>query len=400
MTKIRNAFIFLPPVASYKLIRVEPTQDLAGPDSQCGSSPVAEYRIRYTIEELARTPGYVEAARLSRIYSTATSRGETIYLAHVPPYTAAVPERLRAAKPPDKRPVLIHCHGNATDLGLMMLAYIDIATMLNVDVVGVEYTGFGASTGKPHFRDVPCDMKAAFDFVVNELQVDPLNIILYGQSVGSAPVMSLAATQRVAGVVLHSPMLSGIRVLDPELHRMCRPSQVFCCFDVFPNYKLVTRAKSDLLIIHGQQDDVIPFAHGQMLADRFKARRELSPAPKRAQALTFFPKRSGHNDIMESERDGYYKTLIRFLRTIYADREDGEPRWVQVDMGPLDCLRDEPSSDDSSSVQESPPAQQQMDTPLPEEAEDARAAVHAPGIATAGPTDGKYSKIRAGEGIS
>jgi hypothetical protein len=38
-------------------------------------------------------------------------------------------------------------------------------------------------------------------------------VILYGQSVGSGPTCYLAAKRVCAGVVLHSPIMSGMRVL-------------------------------------------------------------------------------------------------------------------------------------------------------------------------------------------
>merc|ERR1719219_1379368 len=45
--------------------------------------------------------------------------------------------------------VLIHCHGNATDVGLMMSAYWELSKQLGVDVVGVEYSGYGQASGSP-----------------------------------------------------------------------------------------------------------------------------------------------------------------------------------------------------------------------------------------------------------
>lgn len=42
------------------------------------------------------------------------------------------------------------------------------------------------------------------------------DIILYGQSVGSGPTLDLASRlQQLRAVVLHSPILSGLRVMYP-----------------------------------------------------------------------------------------------------------------------------------------------------------------------------------------
>lgn len=90
------------------------------------------------------------------------------------------------------------------------------------------------------------------------------DIVLYGQSVGSGPTCHLAASKAasgVAGVVLHSPFLSGIRVLNPAWTWW--PSWA----DVLPNYKAVARIQAPTFIVHGVADDVIPISHAQALME-------------------------------------------------------------------------------------------------------------------------------------
>jgi len=317
ISKVRNGFIFLPPNSSYKLVQcdgVDPQRDIRDSTSLPSSYSIPKYKLLYTIEELATIPAYVEAARSARAYQTKTSRGETIYLIHMPPYT----QKAVFIKPEERRrPCIIHCHGNATDMGLMMLAYIDLATTLQADVIGVEYTGFGVSSGVSDHRDIDADIEAAYNFVTKIMQVDPKDIILYGQSVGSAPVLSLAAKYRthpVAGAILHSAMLSGIQVLDPEIDKMCRPSQVFKCFDIFPNLKHVRDSDCDILLIHGQRDDVIPFVHAKRLFNVGKQEK------KSRNITSYFPLNSGHNDISELNRSDYYRSIHNFLHQVLKDR--------------------------------------------------------------------------------
>ena len=53
-------------------------------------------------------------------------------------------------------------------------------------------------------------------------------VILYGQSVGSGPTCYLASKRMCAGVVLHSPIMSGMRVLTVR----CKGSYSFAIFNV------------------------------------------------------------------------------------------------------------------------------------------------------------------------
>lgn len=60
------------------------------------------------------------------------------------------------------------------------------------------------------------DIDAAYKCLKEQYGVKDEKLILYGQSVGSGPTLDLASrVPELRGVVLHSPILSGLRVLYP-----------------------------------------------------------------------------------------------------------------------------------------------------------------------------------------
>lgn len=60
------------------------------------------------------------------------------------------------------------------------------------------------------------DIEAVFNCLKDEYGIKQEDVILYGQSVGSGPTLHLASRlDRLRAVVLHSAILSGIRVLYP-----------------------------------------------------------------------------------------------------------------------------------------------------------------------------------------
>lgn len=71
------------------------------------------------------------------------------------------------------------------------------------------------------------DIEAAFKELRNRYGISPDNIILYGQSIGTVPTVDLASKYEVAAVILHSPLMSGLRVAFPSTKRTW-------FFDVFP----------------------------------------------------------------------------------------------------------------------------------------------------------------------
>ncbi|KAJ7396841.1 hypothetical protein BTVI_141619 [Pitangus sulphuratus] len=85
--------------------------------------------------------------------------------------------------------------------------------------------------------------------------VSPENIILYGQSIGTVPTVDLASRYECAAVILHSPLMSGLRVAFPDTRKTY-------CFDAFPSIDKISKVTSPVLVIHGTEDEVIDFSHG------------------------------------------------------------------------------------------------------------------------------------------
>ncbi|KAM0055392.1 putative alpha/Beta hydrolase [Helianthus debilis subsp. tardiflorus] len=68
----------------------------------------------------------------------------------------------------------------------------------------------------PTEHNTYADIEAAYRCLVETYGVNEEDVILYGQSVGSGPTIDLASRlSRLRAVVLHSPILSGLRVLYP-----------------------------------------------------------------------------------------------------------------------------------------------------------------------------------------
>ncbi|KAG8077596.1 hypothetical protein GUJ93_ZPchr0007g5120 [Zizania palustris] len=111
---------------------------------------------------------------------------------------------------------LLYSHGNAADLGQMYGLFVELSRRLRVNLFGYDYSGYGRSTGKPTECNTYADIEAAYNCLKEKYGVADEDIILYGQSVGSGPTIDLSSRlPNLRGVVLHSPILSGLRVLYP-----------------------------------------------------------------------------------------------------------------------------------------------------------------------------------------
>lgn len=140
---------------------------------------------------------------------------------------------------------LLHSHGNAVDLGQMLPLYEQMARLLKVNILTYDYRGYGMSTGSPAASATFQDINTAFRCLLDIYNLKARDIVLYGQSLGSGPTSWLASkTPGIAGVVLHSPFLSGLRVLKPSWKSW--PAWA----DIFPNFKYAPKIESKTIIIH------------------------------------------------------------------------------------------------------------------------------------------------------
>ncbi|KAG4390778.1 hypothetical protein GLYMA_05G043600v4 [Glycine max] len=130
-----------------------------------------------------------------------------------------------------------------------------------------DYSGYGQSSGKPSENNTYADIEAAYKYLEENYGTKQEDIILYGQSVGSGPTLDLATRlPRLRAVVLHSPILSGLRVMYPVKRTYW--------FDIYKNIDKIPLVKCPVLIIHGTDDEVVDCSHGKQLWELCKEKYE------------------------------------------------------------------------------------------------------------------------------
>ncbi|XP_054809994.1 uncharacterized protein LOC129311634 isoform X1 [Prosopis cineraria] len=161
-------------------------------------------------------------------------------------------------KNPSASLTLLYSHGNAADLGQMFHIFTELSIHLGVNLMGYDYSGYGQSSGKPSEQDTYADIEAAYRCIEERYGVKEEDTILYGQSVGSGPALELATRlPRLRAVILHSPILSGLRVMYPV-------KKTFW-FDIYKNIDKIPLVKCPVLVMHGTEDEVVDFSHGKQL---------------------------------------------------------------------------------------------------------------------------------------
>lgn len=197
---------------------------------------------------------------------------------------------------------ILFSHGNAADLGLMSSFYLGLSTKLGCNLFGYDYSGYGLSSGRPTEKSLYTNIDIAWRELSRRYNVSPSQVILYGQSIGTVPTIDLATKHNFAGVILHSPLTSGLRLAFPSTRRTW-------FFDVFPNIDKVSKIHSPVLVIHGTEDEVIDITHGQTIYS-------LCPNP----VAPLWVQGAGHNDI-ELFRE-YLERVRKFINKDISKTEN------------------------------------------------------------------------------
>ena len=157
-------------------------------------------------------------------------------------------------------PLLIFAHGNAESIDLWPDQFGALRER-GVSVLLVEYPGYGRSSGRPSRATVGEAMTAAHDWATGTLGVSGERIVAYGRSIGSGAACLLAGERQVAAIVLES----GFADVGRLALRMGLPP--FLVRDRFDNRAMLGRYPGPVLLIHGNDDAIIPVEHSLELHD-------------------------------------------------------------------------------------------------------------------------------------
>jgi len=157
-----------------------------------------------------------------------------------------------------KGPLLVYAHGNG-ELIDHWISEWEPARNAGVSVLLVEYPGYGRSAGRPSQRSVSAAMRAAYDWSLRQPAVDAQRVVGHGRSLGGGAVCQLARERALAALVLESTFTS----VRDVARGLGFPG--FLVADPFESLGVVRRFEGAVLVLHGERDEVIPFAHAEAL---------------------------------------------------------------------------------------------------------------------------------------
>jgi hypothetical protein len=212
-------------------------------------------------------------------------------------------ERLRAWHLPraDAVAQVVYFHGNGGNLSI----WADVLVGLwhqRLDLVAVDYRGYGLSTGSPTESGLYRDVDATIAHVASALRRADLPLIYWGRSLGTAMAGYAAARGRPDGIVLEAGFPSAKALFDRN--------PVMLVLSAFSSYRFATaewlaQVQTPTLVIHGDRDSVIPYRLGQRLY-------EALPGPKRFVTIPG----GDHNDPAPADPKRYWAAVREFIASL------------------------------------------------------------------------------------
>jgi len=216
-------------------------------------------KLQYHTENKGLTPEGVGIIGAS-VEALTTADGEKILLWYAP---------ARAGMP-----TILYFHGNAGEIGDRPLRF-NYYHSRGFGVAYLSYRGFGGSSGSPSEAGLMADANAAYDWLLTK-GVEPGKVALLGESLGSGVAVQLAAKREVGAVALEAPYTSTVEVAAKiywwlPVHALMK--------DQFKSIDFIAAVVAPLLIIHGEDDRLIPVDFGKRLFAAASQPKELDVVP-------------------------------------------------------------------------------------------------------------------------
>jgi hypothetical protein len=148
----------------------------------------------------------------------------------------------------------------------------------------LNYRRYGGSGGRPTEARLAADAVSAYDYL-RGLGVAPHDIVVYGESLGTAVATRLSLQREPKALVLEAPFTS---VVDVGLLMWPLLPLKLIMVDQYRTIDRIGQVTVPLFIVHGGRDNVIPLDQARRVFHAATEPKTLSVVP-----------RAGHNDLFE-----------------------------------------------------------------------------------------------------
>jgi uncharacterized protein len=206
--------------------------------------------------------------------------------------------------------VVIYCHGNAGNLQ-DRISILNDFNKIGISVFIFDYRGFGRSEGSPSEEGLNKDTEAVYEYIIQEKHIPPEKIILWGKSLGGAPVTKLALYKQCKSVVLFDTFTNAKDMASDIIPFL--PIKYFLSLKL-DNLSRIDKIKVPLLVIFSKVDRITPYWMGQKLFEK-------ANEPKQFLSLSD----SDHAMISDNDTPTFWANVSDFIKV--KSIKSNMPKW-------------------------------------------------------------------------
>ena len=155
---------------------------------------------------------------------------------------------------------LLFFHGNAGRLENRIYKLNEISN-LDLNYLIVAYRGFSGNDGKPSEFGLYKDANESKKWL-NQNGVRNEDIILYGESLGTAIAIDMGQNFNLSGIILEAPFISMTKLAKKYYPFL--PINLLLK-DKYENLKKIKNINFPVLVMHGKKDKIVPFSMGKTI---------------------------------------------------------------------------------------------------------------------------------------
>lgn len=202
----------------------------------------------------------------------------------------------------EPKATLLFFHGNAGNM-THRFQWCRELCKLQLNILAIDYRGYGKSSGKPSEAGLYKDGESAYDYLIETRGISAKTIVLYGKSLGGGPATELATMKTCGGLILQSTFTSVDDMAATIVPVIPLGPLLKTKFDT--NSKLAN-CSVPVLVIHSKDDELIPV---------WMAEKNGSTAPE---AKTKLFVGADHNGLISTKSNLLLKEIASFIATTVA----------------------------------------------------------------------------------
>lgn len=170
-----------------------------------------------------------------------------------------------------EKPTIVFFHGNGWSVG-RSFEHVRFLIGAGYGLFMAEYRGYAGHKGKVTEEGLYKDARAYINWLSNVRNINPNDMIFYGESLGSAVAIKMASEYQPKGIFVLSAFSS---MQDLAWNKYFYLPVPLLLRDKYRNDQVIKDIQSPILFLNGRNDTLVPHKFGQNLYEKANQPKEI-----------------------------------------------------------------------------------------------------------------------------